>query len=134
MRIWRAAPLKNTALIGDRRSALGVAEEGADHAFLAAVLVAGAQGLVLAHAQPWPLAPAMGAAGIGKIDREGGTAAFGDGYHPAGVALALRQRAFARFVDGAEIVSLAERPAGADRERAGPRAVLTATSISVATT
>src|SRR5664280_991603 len=55
MRIWRAAPLRNNALIGGRRSALGVAEEGADHAFLAAVLVAGAQGLVLAHAQPRPL-------------------------------------------------------------------------------
>src|ERR1039458_5823303 len=109
MRIWRAAPLKNTVLIGGRRSCLGVAEEGADHAFLAAVLVAGAQGLVLAHAQPRPLAPAMDAAGIGKIDREGGAAALGDGHRPAGVALAFCQRAFARFVDGAEIVSLAEQ-------------------------
>src|ERR1700690_1825009 len=99
MRIWRAAPLKNTALIGDRRSALGVAEEGADHAFLAAVLVAGAQGLVLAHAQTRPLAPAMSAAGISEIDREGGTAAFGDGYYPAGIVLAFRQRAIARVVE-----------------------------------
>src|SRR5450631_2673860 len=107
MRIWRAAPLKNTALIGDRRSALGVAEEGADHTFLAAVLVAGAQGLVLAHAQPRPFAPAMGAAGIGEIDREGGAAAFGDGHHPAGIVLAFRQRAFARVVNRAKIVSLA---------------------------
>src|SRR5664280_2018960 len=119
MRIWRAAPLKNTALIGGRRSAFGVAEEGTDHAFLAAVLVAGAQGLVLAHAQPQPLARAMGAAGIGEIDREGGTATFGDSHHPAGIVLAFRQRAFARVVDGAKIVSLTERPAGADRQRAG---------------
>jgi hypothetical protein len=89
MRIWRAAPLKNPALIGDRRSALGVAEEGADYAFLTAVLVTGAQGLVLAHAQPRPLAPAMGAAGVGEIDREGGTTAFGDGYYPAGIVLAF---------------------------------------------
>src|SRR5665811_2573554 len=119
MRIWRAAPLKNTALIGARRSSLGVAEEGADHAFLAAVLVAGAQGLVLAAPELGRFAPTMGAASVGEIDREGGAAALGDGHHPAGVALAFRQRAFARFVDGAEIVSLAERPAGADRERAG---------------
>src|ERR1039457_7425414 len=114
MRIWRAAPLKNTALVGDRRSALGVAEEGADHAFLAAVPVAGAQGLVLAHAQPRPLAPAMGAAGVGEIEGKGGAAALGDGHHPAGIALAFRQRAFARGVDRAEKGMLAQPPPRGD--------------------
>jgi hypothetical protein len=54
---------------GQAGSALGVAEEGADHTFLAAAPVAGAQGFVLAMAEPRSLAPAMGATGIGEIDR-----------------------------------------------------------------
>src|SRR5665647_292925 len=97
--------------VGGAPSALGVAEEGADHAFLAAVAVAGAQRLVLGHAQPRALAPAMRAASIGEIDREGGAAALDGGHHPASVGLALGQRTFARIVDAAEIIGLAEGPA-----------------------
>jgi hypothetical protein len=118
--------------IGRTGSTLGIAEEGADHAFFAASLVAGAQGLVLAAAKPRSFAPAMGAAGIGKSTAKAA--------QPLWVTVTTRQVSLWHFASALLRASSTVRKSYASPKAPhapiasapAARAVFTATSISVA--
>src|SRR5262245_14645673 len=99
-------------------SALAVADEGADDAILAAVLIALAERRVLRRREPRRGRKSKGATGVTRIDRERRAIAPHRRDHLA-VALALAQRRGPRRLLFAEVVGKAISAAGADRERAG---------------
>src|SRR5262245_51003109 len=101
------------------RSALGVADEGADDALLAAVLVALLECGVLCRAEACGGGKAVGTAEIAAADREGGATTPHRGHHLAVVADALLQRGAARLLLAREVVGKAVGTAVANRERAG---------------
>src|SRR5258707_1694023 len=98
-------------------SPLGVASPGADHAFLAAEFVTLAGRLVERAGNLWLDRVAVGAAGIGHVDRERGAGAFHR--HRGAGALALLDGRGAGLGFTGIIVSLAIGAAFADREYAG---------------
>jgi hypothetical protein len=100
------------------RLALGVASPGADHAFLAAELVAFLGRGIERARYLRRHGVAMGAAGIGHVDRERGTGALHG--HSRAVALALLQRGGTGSRFRRVIIGLAVGAAFADRECAGP--------------
>src|SRR5262249_53064497 len=100
-------------------SALGVADEGADDAFLAAVAIALLQGAVLRRREAGSSGKAIGAAGIASVDREGRAIALHRGDHLAVGAGTLLERGGARRLFALEVVGKAVGTAAADRERAG---------------
>src|ERR1700750_5650 len=100
-----------------RRSAPGVAGPGADHAFLAAEFVAFARRGVECRRYLRLDRVAMGAAGVGHIDRQRRARALHG--HCRALALALLQRRSARTGFAAIVKGLAIGAAFADRECAG---------------
>src|ERR1700757_328787 len=99
------------------KSTPAVAGPGADHAFLAAELIAFARRLVERVRNLRPHRVAVRAARVGHIDGEGGAGtAHGDGL---AVALALFERRDARGVFGRIVKSLAIGAAFADGKGAG---------------
>src|SRR5689334_4834700 len=102
---------------GMTASALGVAGPGADHAFLAAELVAFARRLIERARNARTHGITMRTAWIFHVDGQRRAGALhGDGGTPA---LALLQRGDARGILTAVVIGLAEGTAFADRERPG---------------
>src|SRR3981081_4879540 len=97
------------------RSALGVPGPGADHAFLAAELIAFARCRVERARNPRFDRIAVGAAGIAHIDRQRSASALHG--HRGAFALALLARRGPRVCFAGTIVRLAVGRAFADRER-----------------
>src|SRR5262249_21725052 len=94
-----------------------VTGQGADHAFLAAELVAFAGGFVERGRNMRPHRVAVRTARVGHVDRQRGAGALhGDG---RAVALALLQGGCARRALARIVISLAIGTALADRKRAG---------------
>src|SRR6185437_62153 len=99
-------------------SAFGVAEERADDAVVAAVLVTGAQRIVLRGAEAHSFAPTMTAARISAVDGESGTGMARCRHDPAGIAVAFTQRAFTCRLGIGKIVGSAVGTTIADRQSA----------------
>src|SRR5262249_45117159 len=104
---------------GSARSALGVADEGADDALLAAVAVALLQRGVLRLAEPRGGGEAVGAAEVAAVDREGGAIALHRRDHLAVRAGAFLERSLARPLLAREVIGKAVGAAVADRQCAG---------------
>src|SRR5882762_2380822 len=98
-------------------SPLGVAGPGADHAFLAAEFVTLPRRLVERTGNFWFNRIAVGAAGIGDVDRERGAGAF-HRHRGAGALALLDSRGAGLGLTGI-IISLAIGAAFADRECTG---------------
>src|SRR5579871_1739963 len=110
-RRYRSAPAMTAGLT------LGVAGPGADDAFLAAEFVTFAGRVVERARNLRADRIAVRAAGIGHVDRKGGTGALhNDG---RALALAMLQRFGARFAFGRIVIGLAVSSAFAHRKRAG---------------
>src|SRR5580704_8722283 len=88
-----------------RKLSLGVAGPGADHAFLAAEFIAFFRRFIERTRNMRLDRVAMGAAGVGHVDRQGGAGALHR--HRRAVALALFQRRSARGALGGIIIGLA---------------------------
>src|SRR5882724_11230372 len=100
------------------KSTPGVAGPGADHAFLAAELVAFARRLVQRVRNLRPDGVAVGTAGIGHVDGQRGAGALHCD-RLAITALALLERCGTRRFLSGIVIGLAVGAAFADRKRAG---------------
>jgi hypothetical protein len=110
-------------------SALGVAEEGADDAFLAAVAVAGLERHVLRPAELARLAPAMRAAAISEVNGKRRATAPDDRDHAAAMARAFVQRLLRAATAEWKSKDSPNAPQAPTASAPAARAVLTVTNI-----
>jgi hypothetical protein len=109
----------------ERPPAFRITKEGVDHAFFRAVLRAGAQGFILGGTEPRSLAPAMPAAPIGIVDRQGGAASSDRRDNPTSLALAFGKRVALRLFETTEVMGLANAPQEPTAKAPAARAVRT---------